>query len=180
MKKVAKLLCLLLIGALLLAGCDTGIVGDALDAAGDTVKEKAFTNAGVTLTLTTKFLDFTSTATNSEEYDFLYSSEDHAVFGMKELKADLTAQFGELTAQSYGDLIASLYTLDVKTQEKDSKYTYNYEVDGEDGEKITFTCLFLEAEDAFWFIQASCPSAQYAEDKDQIWSWLSSATIAAA
>lgn len=175
MKKIAKLLCLLLIGALLLTGCDTGIIGDALDAASDNVKEKTFTNAGVTVTLTSKFLDFTNTATNTEEYDFLYASDAHAVFGMKELKADL-ADFGELTAQTYGDLIASLYALDVKTQEKDGKYTYDYEVEDEDG-KLTFTCLFLETEDAFWFIQASCPSAQYAADQAQIWSWLSSATI---
>ena len=175
MKKIAKLLCLLLIGALLLTGCDLGIVGDAIEAAGDQVKSKTFTNAGVTMTLTSKFLDFTSTATNTEEYDFLYASEDHAVFGMKEMKADL-ADFGALTAQTYGDLIASLYALDVQTQEKDGKYTYNYEVEDEDG-KLTFVCLFLETEDAFWFIQASCPSDKYAADQADIWSWLSSATI---
>ncbi len=176
MKKLAKLLCLLLIGSLLLTGCDLGFLQDAVEAAQDDVKEKTFTDGGVTIKLTSKFLNFTDTATNTEKYDFLYASDTHAVFGIKENKAELTATFGELDAQSYGDLIASLYTLNVKTQEKDGKYTYDYEADGEDGEKLTFTCLFLETDDSFWFIQASCPSDQYAANKDQIWTWLSSAT----
>ena len=179
MGKIAKLLCLLLIGALLLTGCDAGVagvVGDAIDAAKDTVSDKAFTNAGVKLTLTTKFIDFTNTSTNSKEYPFFYASDTHAVFGLKEAKADLTA-FGELDLKGYAELIATLYELDVQLQEKDGKYTYTYEAAEEDGSKLTFTCLFLETEDAFWFLQASCPSEQYDADRDQIWSWLASATF---
>jgi len=108
MKKLAKLLCLLLIGSLLLTGCDLGFLQDAVEAAQDDVKEKTFTDGGVTIKLTSKFLNFTDTATNTEKYDFLYASDAHAVFGIKENKAELTATFGELDAQSYGDLIASL------------------------------------------------------------------------
>ena len=131
-----------------------------------------FTNAGVTMTLTTKFLDFTST---TEEYDFMYASEDFALFGVQDPKADL-ADFGELNAKSYGELISELYVLDTAVEEKDGKYTLSYEVEDEDG-KLTFVCLFLETEDAFWLIQASSPSDLYEANKDQLWTWLSSATV---
>ena len=176
MGKTIRLLCLLLIGALLLTGCNAGVIGDAIDASKTTVSEKTFTNDGVTLTLTTKFIDFTDTDTNSKNYAFFYASDTYAVFAIKELKADLTS-FGELDAQKYGDLLAVGYELGTTTQEKDGKYTLTYEVDEEDGSKLTFLCLILESQDAFWFIQASCPSEQFDTDKDQIWSWLTSATV---
>ena len=70
MRNIAKYLCLLLISALLLTGCDLGVIGDAMDAAKDTVSEKTFTNGGITMTLTSKFLDFSKIDGNEEEYTF--------------------------------------------------------------------------------------------------------------
>ena len=177
MKKMLKVLCLVLVAAALLAGCkpDLGIVGDAIDAAQDTVKPKDFTNAGITMTLTTKFLDFTETESNDGEYEFLYASDVHGVLALREDKASLIDALGEMDAQAYGDLVAELYELDTKTEMKDGFATCTYEVtDDEDGSKLTFTCVFLETEADFWNIQVSCPSDTYAADQAHIWSWLTS------
>lgn len=176
MRNIAKCLCLLLISALLLTGCDLGVVGDAMDAAKDTVSEKTFTNGGITMTLTSKFLDFSKIDGNEEEYTFFYSSDTHAIFAIDELKADV-AQYGAVDAKSYTALIAQLYELNVEPEEKEGKFILTYEADEEDGSKLTFVCMTLETADSFVFIQASCPSEQYEADQAQIWSWLTSATV---
>ena len=182
MKKAVKLICLLLVALLVLAGCskpDLGIVDDVIDAAQDTVSAKEFSNAGVTMTLTTKFLDFTDTETNDGEYEFLYADEVHCVLALREDKESLVETFGELNAQSYGDMIAQLYEIEAKTEIKDNFATYAYEVaDEEDGSKVTFTCVFLETEQDFWNIQISCPSDRYTANQADIWSWLTSIKVA--
>lgn len=179
MKRIAKVLCLVLVSALLLAGCNTGIIGDAMDAAKDTVTPKTFTNAGISMTLTTKFIDFTETETNDGEYEFLYASDVHGVLALREDKVSLVDSFGEMDAKAYGDLIAELYEIDAKTEEKDGFFTYTYESAGEEeGKTLTFMCLFLETEQDFWNIQISCPTEQFAADQAQIWSWLTSAKVA--
>ena len=176
MGKTVKCLCLLLVCALLLTGCDMGVIGDAMDAAKDTVSEKAFTNNGITMTLTSKFLDFSKLDGNEEEYTFFYSSETHAIFAIDEPKADV-AEFGAVDAKSYTELIAQLYELDAVPEEVDGKFFLTYEADEEDGSKLTFVCMTLETADTFVFIQASCPSEQFDADKDQIRGWLTSATV---
>lgn len=177
MKKAIKLLAILLTFCLLLTGCELGILKDAFEAANNGGKEKAFTNAGVTVTLTTSFLDFTNTATNTGKYPFIYASDSIGIIGVQENKAELFDSFEEMDLEGYANLISELYDLNTAAQQKDGFWMLTYETDAAD-EPQTFVCVFYETDADFWNIQGYCTTAKYAENQEAIWKYLTSVVFA--
>ena len=161
--KAVKIIVLVLTLSLLLCGCN-------LDTLRDMIPEKEYTHEGVSLTLPSNFIDYSSTSL-AEGKDFVFASDQIGVMGLRESKEDLVGLFGEeYDAHSYADLIAELYELGTTATEKDGFWTFHYTQEV-DGTSYTYLCVFHETATAFWNIQAYCATEEYANLQDTLWKY---------
>ena len=152
------------------------IMGDAMDSVQRPNQEKTFTKGGVTMTLTTSFLDFTETDKNTADYTFVYASDSIGLLCVEEDKQQLFSQFDEMDLQGYALLIAQLYSLDTEPEQRDGLWTFTYENTVEE-QAYTYRCTFFETDGSFWNIQSYTNTADFAANDAVMWKYVTSATF---
>ena len=151
------------------------VLVDAAEANRNPGKIKTYSHAGVSFELPNSFLDFTGKEI-AGDYPFLYANDEIGILGIQENKAEYEAVLGQTDLRGYAETIAELYELDTTVTEKDGFITFTYETESE-GEMQTFVCVFYETDTDFWNIQGYCESDIYPLNEDDIWEYLTSATI---
>ena len=104
--------------------------------------------------------------------DFVFGLDPIAINGLREEKATFEAYGLSLDLESYGNFVILANNLSATLEQKDGIHTFSYESDG-----FTYVTTIWETEDAFWTVQAYCPSENYAKAKKDMWNILSSVTV---
>ena len=135
----------------------------------------AHTYEDLTIRLPADFIDLSDEA-YAAGLAFLHGLDPLAVNGLREEKA-LFASYGlELDLERYAKLVVLSNNLTVQPEKKDGILTFSYEA-VTDGVSYTYVVTLRETADAFWTVQAYCPTADYSDVKDEIWDILSSVTV---
>lgn len=129
----------------------------------------------LTISLPQDFIDLTEEAFASG-LTFLQGLDPIAVNGMREEKAIFENYGLELDLERYAKLVTLSNNLTVQPERKDGILTFSYEAIS-DGVAYTYVVTLWETEDAFWTVQAYCPTADYSNVSDEIWEILSSVTV---
>ena len=157
MRKHFVLLLALLLCITLLSGCS----------AKETTAPHSF--GDLTLRLPVEFLDL-SDASYAAEYDFLFGMDPVIISGLRDEKA-LLASF-DLDIQRYGQLVIEINGLSCDLTQKDGIWNFTYEAEG-----YTYVVTLQETKDAFWTVQAYCPTESYPQVNSQMWEILKSVTV---
>ena len=161
-----KLFCIILAACLCLGLCACGK---------DDTATVPHTYDDLTICLPADFIDLTG-----EDYAaglaFLQGLDPIAVNGLREEKA-LFASYGlDLDLERYAKLVILSNNLTMQPEEKDGILTFSYEATT-DGVSYTYVVTLWETANAFWTVQAYCPTADYNKVKDDMWKILSSVTV---
>ena len=132
---------------------------------------KSHTFQDLTIQIPTDYINL-----SGEEYaaglDFVFGLDPIAVNGLREEKAAFEAYGLELDLQRYGDLLMKSNNVKSTLSEKDGIWHFSY-ASGE----FTYVVTLWETEDAFWTVQAYCPTQDYSKVQKDIWNLLSSVTV---
>ncbi len=115
--------------------------------------EKDFTKAGMTITLTNKFVEKDLVAQTA-----YYESNDAIVTALRE-GFDLFQQAGidtDITPKQYAELCVAANQLSSVTVDSNDKYahfSYEKKINGED---FSYEAYCFRADDAFWLVQFAC------------------------
>ena len=113
---------------------------------------------------------------SSEEFaadlNFVFGLDPIAVNGLREEKATFQAYGLNLDLESYCNFVILANNVSATLEQKDGIYTFSYE----SGE-FTYIATIWETEDAFWTVQAYCPTKNYAKAKKDMWNILRSVTV---
>ncbi len=156
MKKIlAVLMALCLIFSL--CGCD--FLKDVSDkAANDVAKPKTFEMDGVSIELTTDFLqmDFVD-----EDYDFIIGDETLTIMGEKFLNSE--TDFGDFSAQEFAEYHRFLLENINPTIISDLEGipTMKYTTTKDDGKEITASLMYYKAKDCFWILTFATDSDKF-------------------
>ena len=104
--------------------------------------------------------------------DFVFGLDPIAVNGLREDKSVFEAYGLALDLETYGNLLRSSNNVTDELAQKDGIWTFTYEASG-----YTYVVTLWETQDAFWTVQAYCPSEDYNSVKDKMWELLSSVTV---
>ena len=159
MKKHFVLLLALVLCIGLLSGCG----------AKETSAPHAFED--LTIRLPLEFLDL-SDASYAAGYDFVYGMEQVTVSGLRDEKVLFESHSMDLTLELYGQLVMELNGLNRELTQKDGIWHFTYEAGG-----YTYVVSLWETKDAFWTVQAYCPTESYGKACDQMWQILKSITV---
>ena len=151
-----RLLVLMLTAALLLTGCAV---------------TRSYTAQDLTLTLPKAFADLSQEA-YGEDAAFLYGAGGCFLLGVREDKQALLSHYPDLTLQDFGTLVIAAHQLDCKLTVKDGFYCFTYTAEG-----ITYLSVVLEGSSSFWTVQGYCASDKFAENKDALWLYLTTAKV---
>ena len=108
----------------------------------------------------------------AEGLSFIFGHDPIAVNGLREEKAVFAAYGLELDLQTYGNLLAKSNNVSTALTQKDGIWTFSYE-----SGDYTYVVTLWETEEAFWTVQAYCPTADYSKVKGAMWDILSSVTV---
>lgn len=129
----------------------------------------------LTILLPADFIDLSDEAYASD-LTFFQGLNPITVNGLREEKS-VFANYGlELDLQRYANLVILGNDLSIQPQEKDSILTFTYEATVE-GVSYTYVVTLWETPEAFWTVQAYCPTADYSEVKNQMWDILTSVHV---
>ena len=103
---------------------------------------------------------------------FVFGQDPIAINGLREEKALFEAYGLDLDLQTYANLICKSNNLASAPEQKNGIWTFTYE----SGE-LTYVVTLWETEDAYWMVQAYCPTTDYSNVKNAIWDILSSVTV---
>ena len=103
---------------------------------------------------------------------FVFGLDPIAVNGLREEKATFEAYGLNLDLESYGKFVILANNISATLEQKDGIHTFSYESGG-----FTYVTTIWETEDAFWTVQAYCPTKNYAKAKKDMWNILSSVTV---
>ena len=123
----------------------------------------------LTLRLPLAFLDL-STREYAAQYDFLYGLDPIIVSGLRDEKSLFDGS--DLDLQTYGKLVLAVNGLDCALTETDGIRYFTYETGG-----YTYVVTLWETTEAFWTVQAYCPTENYSRVSDQMWEILCSITV---
>jgi len=154
-----KLILLLLAFSLCLAACG----------AEETTVPHTFDD--LTLQIPQDFIDL-SDEDFAKGLDFVFGLDPIAVNGLREEKATFEAYGLVLDLQTYGNLLRASNNVTDDLAQKDGIWTFTYEASG-----YTYVVTLWETQEAFWTVQAYCPSKNYGSVKDKMWELLSSVTV---
>jgi len=154
-----KFFLLLIVLSLCLAACgtETGPV--------------SHTHKDLTIQIPQDFIDL-SGEEFAADLDFVYGLDPIAVNGLREEKATFQAYGVELDLESYGKFILMANNVSSQLQQKDGILTFTYE----SGE-YTYVVTLYETEEAFWTVQAYCPTGDFPKVQKEMWKILSSVTV---
>ena len=91
---------------------------------------------------------------------------------MRSQKAVLTAYGLDLNLESYGEFVILTNNVSATLEQKDGIYTFSYKSGG-----FTYVVTLWQTHEAFWTVQAYCPSESYSKAKDEMWSILRSVKV---
>ena len=103
---------------------------------------------------------------------FVFGLDPIALNGMREEKATFEAYGLELDLERYGDFLMMSNQVDADLSKKDGVLYFTYT-----SEEFTYVVSLWETEEAFWTVQAYCPTADYSNAKSDIWNILKSVTV---
>ena len=154
-----KLVLLLVVFSLCLAACgaDTATV--------------SHTYEDLTLEIPETYIDL-SDEDFAEGLDFVFGQDPIAVNGLREPKATFEAYGLEMDLERYGSLLLKANNVSNELTRKDGIPTFTYE----SGE-FTYVVTLWETEEAFWTVQAYCPTEDYSASQKAMWQILSSVTV---
>ena len=154
-----KFIILLVVLSLCLSGCG----------AKETSAPHAFQD--LTIRIPTDYIDLSGEAF-AEGLDFVFGLDPIAINGLREPKETFMAYGLELDLQTYGALLMETNNVSSQLTQKDTIWNFSY-TSGD----FTYLVTLWETEEAFWTVQAYCPTADYDSVKDDIWEILSSITV---
>lgn len=125
----------------------------------------------LTIQVPTGYIDLSEEAF-ATDLDFVFGLDPIAVNGLREEKAVFAAYGLELDLQTYGNLLAKSNNVSSELTQKDGIWTFTYE-----SGDYTYVVTLWETEEAFWTVQAYCPTADYSKVKGAMWDILSSVTV---
>ena len=129
----------------------------------------------ITIQLPEDFIDLSDEAFASDLV-FIQGKDPIAVNGLREEKALFESYGLELDLLRYAKLVVLSNNLTMQPEEKDGVLTFSYEA-VTDGVSYTYVVTLWETKDAYWTVQAYCPTADYQKVKNDIWEILSSVTV---
>ena len=158
MKRILSLILVLALSIGILSGCG--------------VKETtAHTYEDLTISIPTDFIDLTGDDF-AEGLAFVFGLDPIAVNGLREEKATFEAYGLDLDLQGYGSFILKANKVSSKLQQNDGYLSFSYTAGD-----YTYIVTLWETEDAFWTVQAYCPTADYAKAEKDMWKILKSVTV---
>ena len=161
-----RIVCLLLTLCLCLGLCACG-------------KEEAaavvHTYEDLSIRLPADFIDLTG-EDYAADLTFLQGLDPIAVNGLREEKAVFASHGLELDLARYAKLVVLSNNLSVQPESNEGFYSFTYEATAE-GVSYTYVVTLWETAEAFWTVQAYCPTAEYNNVSGEIWEILSSVTV---
>lgn len=154
-----KLLSLLLALILCLAGCGTEPAAPSY----------AFDD--LSIQIPAEYINL-SDAEFAEDLAFVFGLEPITVNGLREPKATFAAYGLEPNLEQYGQALIKANQVNAVLAEKDGICYFTYEAD-----TYTYLVSLWETKDAFWTVQAYCPTAQYSKVHTDMWEILRSVTV---
>ena len=132
-------------------------------------KEKEYSKAGMTITLTTKF---TEKELASQTAD--YESTTALVTALKE-EFSLAAGLEKYSLKQYTDAVLSQNKISAKIDMPEGKsyYSFSYEKTMS-GKTYYYFATTFKAKDAFWLIQFACTTANKEKLQDNFTKWADS------
>lgn len=158
MKKCTILLLVLVLLCASLAGC------------GNETPTTTYTHDDLTLSVPADFINLSDTF--AAELDFVYGLDPIAVNGLRETKATFAAYGLDINLERYGQLLISSNKVQANLEQKDDILFFTYA-----SNSFTYVVTLWETEEAFWMVQAYCPTEDYSKVKSDIWEILSSVTV---
>ena len=129
------------------------------------------THEDLTIRLPLDYLDL-SEKPYATEYNFLYGLDPITVCGLRDEKVLFEDHDLHLTLETYGQLVLQTNGLDSNLTQTEGFWCFTYEAVG-----YTFVATLRETEEAFWTVQAYCPTEKYDKASDQMWEILKSVTV---
>ena len=138
-------------------------------------KEQRITCGELSLTLPSHFRDL-SAQPYAEDVELLYGAGDVCISATCESKPALVALIPQIDAQMYAQLFLQSNALPGVVETADGIPCFTYSV-GSGDTQITYLCGVFESESCFWLVQAYCPDAHFAENRQELWRYICTATI---
>ena len=129
------------------------------------------THEDLSIAIPLDFIDL-SDRSYANGLSFLYGLDPIAVNGLREEKAHMIEHGYDLNLEGYANLILLSNKISSKLTKKDGIWTFSYDTDG-----YTYVVTLWETHDAFWTVQAYCPTQEYSQVSDQMWQILSSVKV---
>ena len=130
-----------------------------------------YTFEDLSITLPAEYIDL-SGAEFAGDLTFLYGLEPITVSGLRESKSTFTANGLDVDLEYYGQLLISANKVNAKLDQKDGILFFTYASGG-----FSYVVTLWETEEAFWMVQAYCPTENYNKVKNDIWQILNSITV---
>lgn len=108
----------------------------------------------------------------AEDLDFVFGLEPITVSGLREPKATFAAYGLEPNLEQYGQALIKANQVNADLAEKDGICCFTYEAGA-----YTYLVSLWETKDAFWTVQAYCPTADYSKAYGDMWEILCSVTV---
>ena len=177
--KYMSILAILLIGCMLLVGCNQADSAGATqaqdphaDAPEETIPlEVTYSRKGVSFTLPSNFSDYSELPLGTQ-YAFLYAEPYIGIQGIEDVKADLSEEITSLEAYATEQAAA----FGTQAEDRNGIWTAVYE-DQDQNEPQMIVCAFYETETAYWTIQSYCTSDMFETNQDAMWSYVTAAAF---
>ena len=104
--------------------------------------------------------------------DFVFGKEPIAISGLRDAKETFATYGLELDLQQYGQLLMESNQVRCQLAQTDGIWNFSY-TSGD----FTYVVTLWETDDAFWTVQAYCPTADYHKNHDQMWKILTSVSV---
>ena len=104
--------------------------------------------------------------------DFLFGLDPIAVNGLREEKATFEAYGLQIDLQTYGKYLMKANNVSGELEEKDGILSFSYE-----SGDFTYVVTLHESQNAFWTVQAYCPTEDFPKSEEKMWQILSSVTV---
>lgn len=142
-----------------------------LAACGSEAPTSTYTHDDLAITLPADFIDL-SEEDFAAELSFVYGLDPIAVNGLREAKATFEAYGLDIDLERYGQLLISSNNVQATLESKDDILFFTYASNG-----FTYVVTLWETEEAFWMVQAYCPTENYSTVKNDIWKILGSVSV---
>lgn len=133
------------------------------------VKEQAFEDSGLTITLTDAF-----SKVQYDPYTVCYASQGSSVFALKE---DFEAVGDEsLTLEEYANAAIKANSLDCEVTTENGVTYFVFNASLTEGD-YTYLAAVYKGTDAYWLVQFACSTEQYEEMKPELLKYAQSVKV---